>query len=170
MKKDRASRWPIGISLSIVAIFFAAVATVVVAVNNPVQLTNEYMMDYHQGDANFNKLISEKIDFDKSYTIRLLTKDIKMDSTALAYMIEDKMGQRVEDAKIDLIWTRPDIRDFDIKQEKPTLVNNQYIFKSTVLPKEGRWNIIAHVSVGDKARYYSLKVDTRNDYMEEYGY
>ncbi len=170
MKKKKAARWPVGISLSIMAIFLASVATVVVAVNNPVQLTNEYMMDYHNGDTNFNDLINQKIDFDKSYTIKFLTKDFSVDKNSLAYVIKDTSGKTIEDAKIDLVWTRPDLLEFDIKQENPTLVNGQYIFKETALPKEGRWNIIAHIAVGEKARYLSLKVDTRNDYIEEYGY
>lgn len=170
MKKQKAARWPIGISLAIVAILFAAIATVVVAVKHPVQLSNEYMMNYHDGDASFNDLVEQKIAFDKAFNIKLLNKKISKDNMALAYSIKDKSGKVIEDAKINIIWTRPDTKDFDIKQKNPTLVNGQYIFKQTMLPKEGRWNIIAHITVGDQARYYSLKVDTRNDYMEEYGY
>jgi len=169
MKKG-AKRWPIGISLAILAIFFAAIATVIVAIKNPVQEIDTYMRSYHEGDANINELISDKIHFDKKYTIVLLTKQIDDTGTVLVYHLSDKAGNPVNNAEMKVVWTRPDVRDYDMTQENPVIKEGDYSFEKITLPKQGRWNIMLSVKVGDNSRYYNLKADTRNSYTQEYGY
>jgi len=43
-----------------------------------------------------------------------------------------------------------------------------YTFNAVKLPKSGRWNLIAHIVIGEHERYYNLKADTRNPNTFEY--
>jgi len=57
--------WPYAIVASILFIIGAAIATVVVAVKHPVEMSDMDMQDYHHYDANANDIISAKIAFDR---------------------------------------------------------------------------------------------------------
>jgi hypothetical protein len=46
--------------------------------------------------------------------------------------------------------------------------NGVYSFPSIKLPVEGRWDIMAKVSVGDLQRFYNVKADTREKDAREY--
>lgn len=57
--------------------------------------------------------------------------------------------------------TRPDTTKLDIALDKPTIENGIYTFKAIALPKAGRWDIMAKITIGKNQRYYNLKTDTR---------
>ena len=48
----KKSFWPYGIVLSIVAIILACAATIVVAINNPVEMDSAYMQSHQSVDEN----------------------------------------------------------------------------------------------------------------------
>jgi len=166
-KKDKALRWPIGVGLSIILVFFAAIATVIVAIEYPVEESDLFMKNYHDADANINDLINEQIAFDKVYTIKYATEQFKADSAIIVYKITDKQGKAINNADLDVIITRPDIHAYDMTLAKPTVEDGVYTYKSVALAKPGRWDILAKFTIGDEMRYQKLKVDTRNSYVEE---
>jgi len=166
--EDRALRWPILIGISIILIFFASIATVVVALQNPVQDSDLFMRNYHDTDANINEIIHQKIAFDGKYNIEYVTEQFKADGAALVYKITDKEGNAVDDAELEVVITRPNVHDYDIRLEAPSIKSGVYEFASVALPKEGRWDIMAKVTIGDHMRYYNLKADTR--YLETFEY
>lgn len=162
MFKNPGTKWPIIIALSIVGIIGACVWTIKVALNNPVQLSDYGMQGYHDYDANANQIIESKIAFDKKYTIVFLTPQISEKGTVVEYNLTTKEGLGVNDAKIDVILTRPDENKHDINLSNPTVSEGKYTFAPVDLSKAGRWDIMAKVSVGSDQRYYNLKADTRN--------
>lgn len=165
---DKALRWPVLIGLSIILIFIAAVATVVIAVKNPVQDSDLFMRNYHDTDANINIIIEQKIAFDKKYTINYVTEQFKAENATLIYKLTDKEGNAVNDATFDVIITRPNVHEFDMRLKAPSVNNGIYTFENITLPKEGRWDIMAKVTVADTIRYYNLKADTRYSTTFEY--
>lgn len=162
MFKNPGTKWPIIIAVSIVGIIGACVWTIKVALNNPVQLSDYGMQGYHDYDANANQIIEAKIAFDQKYGISLLTPQITEKGTVIEYNLTTKEGRAVNDAKIDVILTRPDENKHDINLTNPTVSEGKYTFASVDLPKAGRWDIMAKISVGSDQRYYNLKADTRN--------
>lgn len=166
--QDKALRWPVLIGLSIIFIFFAAIATVIVAIKNPVQDSDLFMRNYHETNADINDIITKKISFDKKYTISYVTEQFKSDNATLVYKITDKEGNAVNNAEFEVIVTRPNIHDYDMTLESPKVSDGVYRFKRVTLPKEGRWDIMAKVSIADDMRFYNLKADTRYPTTFEY--
>lgn len=168
MFKNPGTKWPIIIALSIVGVIGACVATIKVALNNPVEMSNYGMQNYHQYDSDVNQIIAEKIAFDQNYTIEFLTPQITEKSSILEYKVSDKSGKGVNDAKVEIILTRPDIKEFDMNLSNPVVNEGKYTFSPIDLPKAGRWDIMAKISVGSVQRYYNLKADTRTPITSEF--
>jgi len=168
MFKNPGTKWPIIIALSIVGVIGACVATIKVALNNPVEMSNYGMQNYHQYDSDVNQIIAEKIAFDQNYTIEFLTPQITEKSSILEYKVSDKSGKAVNDAKVEIILTRPDIKEFDMNLSNPVVNEGKYTFSPIDLPKAGRWDIMAKISVGSVQRYYNLKADTRTPITSEF--
>ncbi len=162
MFKNPGTKWPIIIALSIIGIIGACVVTIKVALNNPVEMSNYGMQSYHEYDNDVNKIIEEKIAFDQNYTIEFLTPQITEKASIIEYKVSDKSGNAVNDAKVEVILTRPDVKEFDTNLSNPAVAEGKYTFAPVDLPKAGRWDIMAKVSVGSLQRYYNLKADTRN--------
>lgn len=160
--------WPYAIVLSILFIVAASVATVVVAVKNPVEMSDMDMQGYHHYDANANDIIAAKIAFDRHYSIAYASNELNRENAVIAYTISDKAGNRIDDAKINIVVTRPDNRKNDIVSAAPKVEEGLYVFEIGKLPLAGRWNIMAHIVVGQYERYYSLKADTRYPNVFEY--
>lgn len=168
MFKNPGTKWPIIIALSIVGIIGACVVTIKVALNNPVQMSDYGMQNYHSYDANVNDIINAKIAFDQKYSLAFLTSQIHEKGTVIEYRVTDKAGNGVNDAKVEVVLTRPDNTNFDINLSQPSVSEGKYTFKAVDLPKVGRWDILAKISVGNDQRYYNLKADTRNSSTFEF--
>lgn len=162
MFKNPGTKWPIIIALSIVGVIGMSVATVKIASSHPVEMSNYQMLSYHDYDHGVNEIIEAKIAFDKKYSIEFLTSQISEKGTVIEYKITDKSGNAVNNAKVETVLTRPDLNKFDINLTNPEVSEGKYTFHPVDLPKAGRWDILAKVSVGNDKRYYNLKADTRN--------
>jgi len=168
MSQSSGRFWPYIIGGSIVAVFGACVATVMVASTLPVEKSDTYMMDYHQADAKANDLIEAQIAFDKKYSIKLLNEGLSMQDTSIVYEIEDLEGNAVNNATLSIVVTRPNSHKYDMELNTPTVENGIYTFSKITLPVEGRWDIMAKVQVENESRFYNIKTDTRYKQIEEY--
>lgn len=162
MFKNPGTKWPILIGLSIVGVIGACVWTVKVAINNPVEMSDYGMQNYHQYDRDVNQIIEAKIAFDQKYVIAFLTPQITEKGTVIEYGLKTKDGVEIDNAKVDVILTRPDENKYDINLTNPTVSRGKYTFAPVDLSKAGRWDIMAKITVGTDQRYYNLKADTRN--------
>ncbi len=162
MSKESQGRiWPYAIVISILLIVGASVMTVVVALENPVEMSDLNMQDYHHYDRNANHFIEAKIVFNRKYKISYASEKLDLNDAVVSYKVTDVTGVPVNNAKVKIVLTRPDNRDSDIIMDKPMVENGLYTFKAGKLPLEGRWNIMAHVAIDENERYYNLKADTR---------
>ncbi|MCF6330471.1 MAG: FixH family protein [Sulfurimonas sp.] len=160
--------WPYAISLSIVFIFSACIVTIIVSSKLPVENSDKNMMYYHDADAAANDIIKAKIDFDKNYKINYIADGLNTENTVIKYEITDLYGEKINNAVIKVIVTRPNKHKYNQELLNPNFDNGVYSFNAIELPLEGRWNIMANVKIGDKERYYNVKVDTRVDEVYEY--
>lgn len=168
MSKSKGLIWPYAIGTSIIIIFGACVATVVVATKLPVEKSDTYMMGYHEANAKANDIIQAEIAFNRKYKIEYLSNGISTDSTVLKYRVTDIEGQAVNNATLKAIITRPNNHKNDQELVSPTVENGVYTFSSVTLPLEGRWDIMAKVTVGENQRFYNIKADTRKNEIKEY--
>lgn len=160
--------WPYAIGASILFIFGACVATIIVTSKMPVEASDTYMMNYHQADASANDLIEAQIAFDNKYNIEYINQGISSKATTLQYKLTDMQGNPVENAKIKVVVTRPNNHKHDQEFTAPTAKNGIYTFSSITLPQEGRWDIMAKIDVDELSRFYNIKADTRYKDIQEY--
>jgi nitrogen fixation protein FixH len=168
MDKKAGRKWPWIIALSTLGVIAMSVETIRIAINNPVEQSDYGMQNYHQYDANVNEIIEAKIAFDKAYTISFQTPQITAKDAVISYAIQDSAGNPINDANLTVVLTRPDTTKNDIVLSNPTVENGRYTFSPVDLPKIGRWDIMAKVSVQNLQRYYNLKADTRNPNISEF--
>ncbi len=167
-KTSKALYWPYAITISILMIVAASVATIMVALENPVQMSDHNMQEYHDYDNNVNSFIVAKIKFNKRYDIDYISENLDQERAVLVYKVTDKAKNAVDDAKIKVIITHPGHNDLDIILDDPLIENGVYTFKEVKIANPGRWNLMAHVVIGEDERYYNLKADTRNPNTFEY--
>jgi len=160
--------WPYAISIAIIFIFGACVATIVVATKLPVEKSDTYMMGYHEADATANDLINARIAFDEKYKIVYATEGLSQENTVIKYRVTDLQDKTVDNAKIKVVITRPNNHKYDQELTKHKLENGVYVFDATKLEVPGRWDIMAQVRVDDRQRYYNIKADTRVSKTLEY--
>ena len=168
MSKSNGRIWPYAIGVSIILVFGACVATVIVANKLPVEKSDTYMMGYHEADAMANELIEAKIAFDKKYKLEYITDVISSDGTVVKYRVTDINSMPVNNAKVKVVVTRPNNHKHDKELINPKVENGIYTFDKITLPQEGRWDIMAKISVGDLQRFYNVKTDTRTTEVKEY--
>lgn len=168
MSKSNGRIWPYSIGAAIIAVFGACVATVIVANTLPVEKSDTYMMGYHEADAKANELIKARIAFDKEYKIEYITDGLDVKNSMIKYRVVDANANPVNGANIKVVVTRPNNHKHDQELNNPKIENGIYSFKSIVLPQEGRWDVMAKVSVGELHRFYNVKADTRAKEAFEY--
>ncbi len=168
MSKSKGLVWPYAIGISIALVFGACVATIIVTSTLPVENSDTYMMGYHEADAKANELLQAKIDFNKEYKVEYVTDGLNLTNTIIKYKVTTLDLKEVSDAKIEVVVTRPNNHKHDQTLKSSTLVDGTYTFSSIELPVEGRWDIMAKVSVGDKTRFFNVKADTREKEVVEY--
>ena len=168
MNLSSGRMWPYIIGGSITLVFGFCVATIVVASKLPVEKSDTYMMGYHEADANANELIEARIAFNKSYKVEYITDGISLDNSVIRYRVSDINSNPVDNAKVKVVVTRPNNHKHDQELINPTVENGVYTFSTITLPKEGRWDVMAKVNVGDLQRFYNVKADTRAKEVLEY--
>lgn len=157
-KKDQKNYWP---HFIVGLVFFTigmGVWTVVTAINNPVEMDNSYMMNYHQLDKDINKIIESGKKFDKKYRFNLITKTLKEGENTLLIKVSDKEGNIIQNANIDILVTRPETTKFD-KKLKASFTDGKYI-ANVKLEKKGRWNIIIRVKIDGLEKFKTYKLHT----------
>ena len=168
MSKSNGKIWPYAIAISIFLVFIAAVATVIIANKLPVEDSDTYMMGYHEVDAKANDLIQAKIDFNKLYNVKFIPNGLNLESSKIQYLISDKDFNPVNNAKIKIVVTRPNKHKFDQEFTNANISNGVYTFSNITLAKEGRWDIMAKITIGNKERFFNVKADTRAKEAYEY--
>jgi len=169
MNLSSGKQWPISVSVGIILIVIACIVTVYIALLQPVEEDTDLMLDYHSLDAGVNKLIVAAISFDKKYKVSYIGECVSQEGSRIAYRVEDLEGNAVNNAKVDVVLSRPSTNTQNIILDKPRIENGNYYFDNTVVSDKGRWNILAKVAVGDLYRHMNLKSDTTSENVFEYG-
>ncbi|MEA3227788.1 MAG: FixH family protein [Campylobacterota bacterium] len=168
MNLNNGRIWPYAISASIIFIFGACIATIMVSVKLPVEKSDTYMMGYQEANVEANNLIKSRIEFDKQYQIKYITDNFNLKDSVIKYSVSDIDNNPVNSAKLKIIITRPNNHKNDQEIIDPKIENGIYSFSNIDVPLEGRWDIMAKISIDDKERFYNIKADTRKKEFKEY--
>ncbi len=160
--------WPYAIGISIIFIFSACVATIIVSTSLPVEKSDTYMMDYHEADNKANDIIKSRISFNKKYKIEYITDSLSQESSIIKYKVTNIDNEPVNNAILKVIVTRPNKHKYNQELTNPTVENGVYSFSSITLPKAGRWDVMVKVNIEKEQRFFNVKVDTRTKEVSEY--
>lgn len=169
MNLSSGKQWPIAITIGVILLVIACGVTIYVSFLQPLQEDTDLMLDYHTLDANVNDVIVAEIAFNKKYKLSYIGEPVSTQGSTVAYRLVDMNGNPVENARIDLSIVRPIVHQDDITFSAPRIENGNYYFEDVKVPAQGRWNILAKVSVGEDFRHMNLKSDTMDKDVYEYG-
>ncbi|MRI58346.1 MAG: hypothetical protein C6H99_02450 [Epsilonproteobacteria bacterium] len=156
MKKNY---WPHFIIALVAFAIALGVWTVKVAMDNPVELDNSYMMKYQQLDEAIYDLDRMKREFYRKYRLKFLTKQLSFPDAKVVFVITDKDGKPVKEAKVTVLFTRPFTTKQDIKVEA-RFHDGHYIATAT-LPAQGRWDVILRIELDGLQLYEKYRLSTQ---------
>ncbi len=156
-EKKEANYWPYAIVGMILTVVILGAWTIKVAIKNPVQLENSYMMKYQDVDENINEILEKQRRFDMKYSIALDSNRLKPGKNRIEVKILDNKGAPVKGAKVKVLLTRPNTAQHDIELEKFAYSDGRYLSEEFILDKIGRWNIVAKVELGGDEGYKKYK-------------
>jgi nitrogen fixation protein FixH len=149
--------WPYAIVGMILTVVLLGIWTIKVAVSNPVQLDNSYMMKYQDVDENINDILEKQKIFDTKYIIDLSKNILKPGENRIEVALKDRNGNPVDNAEIIAVVTRPTTLKDDIELKEFVQMNDHYVSKPFELKRGGRWNIQVRVTIGDDVGFKTRK-------------
>lgn len=156
--KKNINLWPYAIVLSIVFVAIMCADVVRIALSNPVEMDSYYLSDYHDVDENINEILKSKKEFDKKYKVEVEFKKFVAKDNKIKIKITDKKDlKNIEDAKIELLITRPDVSTFDKKPKFIGVEDGYYIYKAFDVEKKGRWQILVKVNLDNLVSFTKLE-------------
>jgi putative lipoprotein len=148
MKKtpNKKTFWPYGIMLSLVAIFVACVATVVISLDYPVYMDDFYLSKYQNVDKNYNEIQISQAKFEKKYSVSFTQNNVKVDTpTDISIKITPLLGQTLPKFSSDVLLTRKFTTEFD-KTFTLNSQGNEIIIPQVTLKDQGIWQIKVIIS------------------------
>jgi hypothetical protein len=149
--------------------------TVKQAISVPVHESNNYMLKYQMADMNINEIMELQAKFNANYKIELQNctlinleealqnsnakraqkKPIKLKKgiNSFTYLISQKDGKIINDAKVSFLLTRPHSRKYDQLEENVSFTNNHYITKDLNLSHKGRYTLQLKVQIKESIGY-----------------
>jgi len=156
--KKEINYWPYAIIGMILAVVALSIWTIKVALKNPVQLDNSYMMKYQDVDENINEIIEKQKIFNSKYEIDLSANKLKIGKNKISInLISKDSNNSIKNPKIVAIVTRPTTSKYDIHLNEFRLNDKHYTSEEFELKSIGRWNIEVKVQIGDDIGYKTLK-------------
>jgi hypothetical protein len=159
--------WPVMIAVSTFGVVLLGYWTIKETLKADITESNAYMSKYQSIDENINDYIYKKIAFNKKYNLKLKDFNLAKDGSFVEYIITTKDNKAVNNAKLELLISRPSDDAKDIILKTYNVKDGIYRFENFKLPKEGRWDLILKVEIDKDSRFYNLKADTRNKKTKE---
>jgi len=163
-------QWPVGVIVSTILIVIACAVTIYIALLQPVQEDADMMMNYHTLDRSANDIIVAGLRFNKKYSLTYTGEAVSQEGSRLSYKVLDKDGHAVNNARFEVVLSRPILSGSEMILDQPKVENGSYIFNNIKVTDKGRWNILARVSIGEDFRHMNLKSDTMDKNVYEYGF
>ena len=144
--------WPYAIVLSIIAIIIACVATIVIALQNPVEMDSAYMQSYQKVDENITFIKESEARFDEKFGLKF-EPEFKALQGKFKFHLTPKNGE-ISILSYEILLTRPQTNK-DNKTLNASWQENELVSESVSL-KEGRGQLLLRLSDKQDTRYYKF--------------
>lgn len=157
MQNNTKTFWPHAIVLSIIAIVIACIATIVIALKNPVQMDNFYMDRYQNVDENINEIRDTHKRFESKYAVAFDNPNPRAMEDEFEFKITPKSA-RLPNFKTQILLTKPETNEFN---EELSLTQQKEVLKTAKvkLAKEGRWQILLKINDGEDTGFYKFDIN-----------
>ena len=167
--KKEINYWPYAVVGMILTVVMLGIWTIKVAVSNPVQESDAYMMKYQDVDENINEILMKQQAFYAKYDIDLSGNKLHLGQNRVVVTVtEKKDGAPVPEATIVGKVTRPTTNREDIKLQHFEYRDGRYVSEPFELKRPGRWNIQIKVTIGPDVAYKTYKTFIPVPSQEEY--
>ncbi|DAB31851.1 MAG: hypothetical protein PWQ42_585 [Sulfurospirillum sp.] len=158
--KTEKNYWPHSIIAGIVFIVIACIATIKVALDNPVQMDSFYLDRYQNVDRNYNQLQKAQKEFEKNFSLSYQTKKFNMNQpNSFSMSIQDlNKNTLVENAEVKLVISRPETNEFNQEFILKNPKNGVFEFHDIKINKPGRWQILTLVTINGLQAYNKHEV------------
>ena len=151
--------WPHAIVISLVLIIISCVATIVVAVKNPVEMDGFYFERYQNVDENINEIEASQRRFDDKYALKFEPEFDGL-SGHFAIAVAPKNGLQASNFTYEILLTRPATNEQN--QNLDAKFDGQILKTQPVtLPKKGRWQILLKISDANDTGFYKFNFEAR---------
>lgn len=155
--EKRKTFWPYGIVISIILIFCACIATIVISLDYPVHMDNYYLNSYQNVDRHYNEIQISQQKFEQKYDVKFAEHSAKIgEEFALSLDISAKNSASLDGIKSEILLTRPETNEFN-KNLKTTLSNSAITTENLSLDRPGRWQIMVKLSDGLDTGFYKFE-------------
>lgn len=155
--------WPHAIVLSIIAIVIACVATIMIALKNPVQMDTFYMDRYQNVDENINEIHESQRRFESKFSVAFNGSEIKKKGDEFEAVFDigivSKLSE-ISNLTAQILLTRPETNEFNQDLE-PIWQKRNLKTKSVKLAKEGRWQLLVKLNDGSDIGFYKFEIEAK---------
>ena len=163
-KNSKKSFWPYGIIISILMIAAACVFNVMIALDHPVEYDTYFFSKKQVLDDKINDYLASQEEFNKNYNVELILAKLNKENNNISIKVSNKKsGEIIKNAHIELLVTRPDESNSDIRPNFTEFKDNTYQFSSFDVTKKGRWFIQFKTTVGKVSSF--VKLETYADFQ-----
>jgi len=153
--------WPLFVLALLMMGIFLATWTILTVSKNQVVESDDYMGRYQYVDANINKIMKDKLEFEKKYKIEFVDKVFKPGKHQIKLKIIDlSTGMNFKDADLLVQFARYETHDSDVVIDIFSVQDDMYVSSEFETIKDGRWiiNIMVDINglIGHKIYYVYL--------------
>jgi len=158
-KKER-NYWPHAIIGIISAVVIGGIFSILAALEHPVQESTYFMVNYQNVEENAYELEKQKDAFDKNFDISYSIKKFRIGLNKLDLKITNKTtGKLVNNADINMLLTRPNTNNLNLKLKPIKVENGTYIFNKLDIKKLGRWKILTKINIDKYKGFNSYDIN-----------
>ena len=151
--------WPHAIVGSLILIVASCVATVVLAVKNPVEMDGFYFERYQNVDENINEIEASQRRFDAKYDLDFNPEFVGLNGY-FGIAVTPKNGLVSLNFTHEILLTRPATNEQN--QNLDAKFDGQILKTQPVtLPKKGRWQILLKISDANDTGFYKFNFEAR---------
>ncbi|QKG30055.1 FixH family protein [Campylobacter sp. RM16187] len=163
MQDNTKTFWPYAIVLSIIAIVIACIATIMIALKNPVQMDTFYIDRYQNVDENINKIHESQKRFDSKFSVIFNGANIEKHNDFLKAIFEFTVtpkDNKSANLNTQILLTRPETNELNQNLEA-IWQNQKLITKSVKLTKKGRWQLLLKLNDGTDTGFYKFEIEAK---------
>ena len=151
--------WPHAIVGSLILIVASCVATVALAVKNPVEMDEFYFERYQNVDENINEIEASQRRFDDKYALKFEPEFDGLNGY-FKIAVAPKNGSLAPKFTNEILLTRPATNEQN--QNLNAKFDGQILKTAPVaLPKKGRWQILLKISDANDTGFYKFNFEAR---------